>query len=152
MYDETSCGGDDSGGPTGGSSNEGGARSTLRKSKSPKKNMKRLTWGDIPLPILKSIFRKWYRILGSGVWSDDLWAPCALCRHMMNKVAIDKGFSKNDHCRFCPTVRSAWCRNYHRKSRLSFLYHKPDKKAWLKAVALFVAMMRDLIDRYEGKE
>lgn len=147
MCDISGCG-DDGGGLTGDSGDD--VRSAPRKPKRPEKNMKRLTWNEIPLPVLKSIFRKWYRILGKGVWRDVIWRYCDLCPYV-KKVAVKRGCSEFDKCCFCPAVKGVWCHNTKMESRLAIDYHV-DTGAWLRAVALFVAMMRNLINCREGKQ
>ena len=108
---------------------------------------KRLTWDDIPLPILKLVLAKWRHVLQRGAWWDSIWLECGLCRYMIARYNDPKNPDESKKCELCPAAVEPedWCNCSPLTSRLA-IYRHPDRDT-----SLWIADVRQFVDMIAAK-
>ena len=103
-----------------------------------------MKYNEIPINVLKKVYKKWNRIYKKGKWEDDYWDGCTMCNYLHKRYNCTIGV-----CSKCPLYKSSWCNGRGDTSRLAIYSHFNDEdtttEMWLKDVKKFVGIMERML-------
>ena len=111
--------------------------------------VKRLELSDIPLWVLKDIYRKWSLALEEG-WEDSLWIECSLCSYCKKRVNSSLYYRCRckSICDICPLPPTRFCMSGI-SSKLHIKAHNSEEE-WKQAVEEFLKFLSQEMNKRSG--